>query len=342
MTINFLDELLALIKSTGVSPEQYMLEHSLFFDVDVVDRAFGELLDKREHCEPIYVRKTTKKDVTYQSGKDTFWKSVYEDIPDILVLIDGDGNREVRNIIKKFTGEIVSQGANSSIKFGKISHIWGETSNPLFFTSLWNIVVVPAYFNDVLDKSDGSHAFITKIKNLYESICWTEYDVADKLNVLGLTEEEINQYAPDVSVLDGLFFKKRIIHRKEGVEISSPKDRQQYAVNGHGPYAKGKVAREAVKFYVKQEQNKKKSGVDIVNDWMSLNVKVPNFIETKSEFDNRIELSTDRNASKRSEEIELPGGDVVYVSNQYTPQRIHDLMKKVNARHWGITISEYP
>ena len=44
MKIDFLDELLALIRSTGITPEQYMIEHSLFFDNAVVDDAFNEML----------------------------------------------------------------------------------------------------------------------------------------------------------------------------------------------------------------------------------------------------------------------------------------------------------
>ena len=43
MKKNFLDELLTLLASTGITPEQYMIEHSLFFSKDVVDKAFDEM-----------------------------------------------------------------------------------------------------------------------------------------------------------------------------------------------------------------------------------------------------------------------------------------------------------
>ena len=40
MTKNFLDDLWELIESTGKKPEDYMIEHSLFFHPDVVDNVF--------------------------------------------------------------------------------------------------------------------------------------------------------------------------------------------------------------------------------------------------------------------------------------------------------------
>lgn len=214
MKIDFLNELLTLIKSTGVTPEQYMIEHSLFFDKAVVDDAFNELLTKFNKRQPIHVRKTTKKMLIYQVGNRNVWSSVYKNIPDLDVIIDSDGNRKVRSLITSLTGETISQGVNSSIMFGKISHIWGEATNPLFFTALWNIVLVPAYFNDILDKNVGTDPFITKIKEIYKSICWKEYDVENKLKALGLTQQEINWYAPNVSVLNGFSYKLNTIPMK--------------------------------------------------------------------------------------------------------------------------------
>lgn len=214
MKINFLDDLLALIRSTGITPEQYMIEHSLFFDNSVVDDAFKELLTMYSKHQPIPVRKTTKKMLISKVGNRNVWSSVYNNIPDLDVVIDRDGNRKVRSLITNLTGETISQGVNSSIMFCKISHIWGEATNPLFFTALWNIVLVPAYFNDVLDKNNGTHPFITKIKEIYKSICWIKYDVENKLKAFGLTQQEINWYAPNVSVLNGFSYKLTTIPKK--------------------------------------------------------------------------------------------------------------------------------
>lgn len=342
MKIDFLDELVALLGSTGVTPEQYMIEHSLFFDENVVDKAFDEMLNNIKMNKPVPVRKSTKQGVVYQNGQQKLWKSIYQDVSDLEVTIDSDGNREVRALINRLTGITISQGVNSSIMFGKISHIWGEAINPLFFTALWNVVIVPAYINDVLDKNDDTHPFVSRIKEIYKAICWTKYDVKNKLTKLGLTKQEIDKYAPNVSVLDDITYDNiKIIsmrtRRREDEDDDGIRDYQTYTVNGRGPFPKGKVAKEAIQLYA--QNNPGKNGTTIINDWLALNVNVPHFIETQTDYDNRIALSRDPRAANRSEQIQLPCGDVVYVSNQYTPQRIQDLMTKVNAQPWGITIA---
>ena len=35
-----------------------------------------------------------------------------------------------------------------------ISHIWGHAIDPRYFTNLWNIVIVPAWANHLLDKDE--------------------------------------------------------------------------------------------------------------------------------------------------------------------------------------------
>lgn len=233
MKKDFLDELLSLLASTGMTPEQYMIEHSLFFDKTVVDKAFDEMLENLKNNQPIPVRKSTKSGIVYHKGQQHFWKSIYQNIPDFEVKIDSDGNREVRGLINRLTGITISQGANSSIMFSKISHIWGEAINPLFFTALWNIVIVPAYLNDVLDKNDGTHSFISRIKEIYKAICWKEYDVESKLKTLGLTQQEVDQYVPDITVLNGLSFSINVVPMKRTKRPTGPT-----GGTGIGKYAK--------------------------------------------------------------------------------------------------------
>lgn len=235
MEKDFLDELLSLLASTGVTPEEYMINHSLFFDKTVVDKAFNEMYNNLNTYQPIPVRNSTKAGIVYQKGQQYFWKSIYQNVQDFEVKIDKDGNNEVRSLINRLTGITISQGANSSIMFGKISHIWGEAINPLFFTALWNIVIVPAYLNDVLDKNDGTHPFVSKIKEIYKAICWKEYDVEGKLKTLGLTQQEIDQYAPDITVLDGLSFTINVVPMKPSKGI---KRKGSTGGTGIGKYAK--------------------------------------------------------------------------------------------------------
>jgi len=223
MKKNFLDELLTLLASTGITPEQYMIEHSLFFSKDAVDKAFDEMGKKLNAGDPLFIRSSTKQgsNSPYRDVNGTYyWNNIYRlrSLDNIEVKLDADGNSEVRNIIKTLTGTSVSVGKKSDIKFGKISHIWGETSNPFFFTSLWNIVIVPAYYNDILDKDGSADPRIDMIIEQYKAVCWDRYDIQAKLLKLGLTPTEIKKYEPKHKVAYSYIIQEiTILQPKNGI-----------------------------------------------------------------------------------------------------------------------------
>jgi len=95
--------------------------------------------------------------------------------PGIKILIDKDGNYSVRQQIKAFTGEIVSAGRISTIRNYMISHIWGNTADPYFFSALWNLALTPMHCSFILDKPDSHHEQIKGIKELYKAICCELY-----------------------------------------------------------------------------------------------------------------------------------------------------------------------
>lgn len=76
----------------------------------------------------------------------------------------GNGNARVCQLIKNRTG--YDLGATADKKHFRnfiISHIWGHAIDPRYFTNLWNIVLVPAWANHLLDKEEsGTLASIFK------------------------------------------------------------------------------------------------------------------------------------------------------------------------------------
>lgn len=81
---------------------------------------------------------------------------------DILIDIDSNGNAAVDQLFSLITRRYLkgTKSRNPDFINLKISHIWGRASAPRFFTNLWNIVLVPSFANDILDKpssQDGSY-----------------------------------------------------------------------------------------------------------------------------------------------------------------------------------------
>lgn len=342
MKRNFLDELLVLL---GNDPEKYMIEHSLFFSKDVVDRAFDEMEKNLQAGRPIIVRKSTKKDKVkpYRDVAGTlYWNNIYQNnsLDNIVVKEDKDGNKEVRRLINKITRTKVSQGATSDILFAKISHIWAETSNPFFFTALWNIVIVPAYYNDVLDKSTSTDPRIDKIIEQYKAVCWNMYDVQGKLLKLGLTPSEIKRYKPKDKMAYNYNIQEIPLFVNTKKVSSKPKatgtPKVQFSVNGTPCQYCNQVIVEAMKIYVAKNPNL--TAAQIVKNWDSLKV-VSNQVETEVDHQAQRILSTDKNYDKRSREIKLPQGGSVFVSTQFTEDKTRDLADNINQQQWGITIS---
>lgn len=88
----------------------------------------------------------------------------------------GNGNARVCQLIKDRTG--YDLGATTNKKHFRnfiISHIWGHAIDPRYFTNLWNIVIVPAWANHLLDK-DEEGALASTFKATIQKIITELYD----------------------------------------------------------------------------------------------------------------------------------------------------------------------
>ena len=69
------------------------------------------------------------------------------------IIIDGNGNAKVCQMINEYTGyNLAYKLENKPFVNFIISHIWGRAIDPRYFTNFWNIVLVPAWVNHLLDK----------------------------------------------------------------------------------------------------------------------------------------------------------------------------------------------
>lgn len=110
--------------------------------------------------------------------EDTFFYKDEKGVKICNIEKDGNGNAKVCQMINAYTGY------NLAYKLEKkpftnfiISHIWGRAIDPRYFTNLWNIVLVPAWANHLLDKDvDEADSLTSKLKATFMKICMTYYD----------------------------------------------------------------------------------------------------------------------------------------------------------------------
>lgn len=113
---------------------------------------------------------------------------------EITVKIDKDGNKAVRDLIKTKTGHKVSQGIDSTFHFYKISHIWGNAFDPRYFTNLWNIVLVPAWANDLLDKTNSRDPLTVAFQQIVKNVCFKHYKMESlKWNLIDMNCPEFSK-----------------------------------------------------------------------------------------------------------------------------------------------------
>lgn len=123
----------------------------------------------------------------------------------------GNGNARVCQLIKSRTG--YDLGATSAKKHFRnfiISHIWGHAIDPRYFTNLWNIVIVPAWANHLLDK-DEEGTLASTFKATIQKIISELYDFKG-FDWKSIQMEEAPAYN-DNEVISGRF-KINIIERK--------------------------------------------------------------------------------------------------------------------------------
>lgn len=115
--------------------------------------------------------------------------SPMSDYRGVSIIIDYDGNDFVRTAIHRYTGVWVCENNRvNMLRNYVISHIWPDTADPFYFSSLWNVVIIPAHCNDIMDKGMNTHPIIPVIKELYKAICYQLYKpnnyLADIENIL--------------------------------------------------------------------------------------------------------------------------------------------------------------
>ena len=132
----------------------------------------------------------------------------------------------------------------------------------------------------------------------------------------------------DVSVYD----------EDEAVGNRTTSNRDKYMVNGVGSYGKCRAPFEAVKTYA--SINPQMTASEIAEKWTSLNVNhLPHLVETEQQFEQRAVDSTDTKFRDKAKQLVLANGEIVYVSNQFNPVRINELISKLATADLGVNIS---
>lgn len=175
--IDGMDSLLNVLGEDGFI--KAIIENSYFFNPRFVNFQFDEMAQSIVAGESIPARKSTQDNIYLLKGDKRIFVDGDFKCP---IMLDKDGNAEVRRVINAATGYTISQGKGSIFQNYYISHVWGRAYDPRYFTSLWNLAIVPAWGNSLMDKmadeeSDEVERLAAKLKSTMEAVCWKLYDM---------------------------------------------------------------------------------------------------------------------------------------------------------------------
>ena len=193
-----IDGIVALANKIGEAKFiKWAIEQSYFFDPDIVAERMNKLIkDLGNKTTPLPARKTTKNDKDAEEGYfhseidgNTYYIDGDIKIP---VTLSKDGNDFVRSLISNETGFTVGAGKDNIFQNYIISHLWGRAYDPRYYTNFWNIVLVPAWANSLLDKNGEEGSLASKLKATFMAISKKLYMAKGvNWNGLNMTEPQI-------------------------------------------------------------------------------------------------------------------------------------------------------
>ena len=193
-----IDGIVALANKIGEAKFiKWAIEQSYFFAPDFVAERMNKLIEDLENkTTPLPARKTTKNDKDAEEGYfhseidgNTYYIDGDIKIP---VTLSKDGNDFVRSLISNETGFTVGAGKDNIFQNYIISHLWGRAYDPRYYTNFWNIVLVPAWANSLLDKNGEEGSLASKLKATFMAISKKLYMAKGvNWNGLNMTEPQI-------------------------------------------------------------------------------------------------------------------------------------------------------
>ena len=193
-----IDGIVALANEIGEDKFiKWAIEQSYFFAPDIVAERMNKLIEDLENkTTPLPARKTTKNDKDAEEGYfhseidgNTYYIDGDIKIP---VTLSKDGNDFVRSLISNETGFTIGAGKDTIFQNYIISHLWGRAYDPRYYTNFWNIVLVPAWANSLLDKNGEEGSLASKLKATFMAISKKLYMAKGvNWNGLNMTEPKI-------------------------------------------------------------------------------------------------------------------------------------------------------
>ena len=218
LAFNGTDSLLAHFNNQAYAFISTVMRDSFFFSKKDAEERFTKISKDILYNNTLPARKSINNTIQSKTGSQLVFLS--EDVNThqkltINIERDSDGNKCVRDLIADTTGYKISTGDNSNFQYYIISHIWGDAFDPRNFTSLWNLSIVPAWANFILDKGNSNDLLAKQLINTFKAVCFKHYAMK-KMDWKSIGKN-VNEMMPDRQfVVHGSYTINVIGNKKNG------------------------------------------------------------------------------------------------------------------------------
>ena len=218
LAFNGTDSLLARFNNQADAFISTVMRDSFFFSRKDAEERFTKISKDIHHNNTLPARESIDNTIQSKIGSQLVFLS--EDVNTHLKLTinivrDPDGNKFVKNLIANTTGYKISAGYNSNFQYYIISHIWGDAFDPRNFTSFWNLSIVPAWANFILDKGNSNDLLAKQLINTFKAVCFKHYAMK-KMDWKSIGKN-VNEMMPDRKfVVHGSYTINVIDNKKNG------------------------------------------------------------------------------------------------------------------------------
>ena len=218
LAFNGTDSLLARFNNQASAFISTVMRDSFFFSKKDAEKRFTKISKDIHNNNTLPARKSIDNKIQSKIGSQLVFLSVDVNTHKKLtinIVRDPDGNKCVRDLIANTTGYKISTGDNSNFQYYIISHIWGDAFDPRNFTSFWNLSIVPAWANFILDKGNSNDLLAKQLINTFKAVCFKHYDM-NKMNWKSIGKN-VNQMMPNRKfVVHGSYTINEIGNKKNG------------------------------------------------------------------------------------------------------------------------------
>ena len=218
LAFNGTDSLLARFNNQASAFISTVMRDSFFFSKKDAEERFTKISEDIQYNNTLPARKSIDNTIQSKIGSQLVFLS--EDVNThqkltINIERDSDGNKCVKDLIADTTGYKISAGYNSNFQYYIISHIWGDAFDPRNFTSFWNLSIVPAWANFILDKGNSNDLLAKQLINTFKAVCFKHYDM-NYMNWKSIGKN-VNEMMPDRQfVVHGSYTINVIDNKKNG------------------------------------------------------------------------------------------------------------------------------